>query len=107
VHELGRDQPKTTKELLDITTRHALVEEVVRAIFVQGNGKAAPNGGRGVSLKAAGMGTKRSTKGNRRGPKHRSQRVTVAMSGDEGDNNKEVDDSDEELIAAAERDFKH
>jgi hypothetical protein len=31
----------------------------------------------------------------------------VTTSGDEGDNNKEPDDSDEEHIAAAEREFKH
>jgi hypothetical protein len=31
----------------------------------------------------------------------------VTTSCDEGDNDKDVGDSDEELIAAAERDFKH
>jgi hypothetical protein len=44
VHELGRDQPKTTKELLDITTRHASGEEAVRAVFIQGDGKAVHGG---------------------------------------------------------------
>jgi hypothetical protein len=34
VHVLIRDQPKTTKELLDIATRHASVEEAVGAAFV-------------------------------------------------------------------------
>jgi hypothetical protein len=34
VHELGQDQPKTTKKLLNIATRHASGEEVVGAIFV-------------------------------------------------------------------------
>jgi hypothetical protein len=29
VHELGRDQPKTTKEMLDIATRRAFGEEAV------------------------------------------------------------------------------
>jgi hypothetical protein len=38
VHELDHDQQKTTKELLDIATRHASGEEAVRAIFVQANG---------------------------------------------------------------------
>jgi hypothetical protein len=42
VHELSRDQPKTTKELLDTTTWHASGEEAVRAIFVQGDGKMVP-----------------------------------------------------------------
>jgi hypothetical protein len=37
VHELGREWPKTTKELLDIATRHASVEEAVGAAFVLGN----------------------------------------------------------------------
>jgi hypothetical protein len=46
VHELGRDQPKTTKELLDIATRHASGEEAVGAVFVQSTGKVAPGGGR-------------------------------------------------------------
>jgi hypothetical protein len=34
VHELDRDQPKTMKEFLDITTRNASGEEVVDAIFI-------------------------------------------------------------------------
>jgi hypothetical protein len=29
VHELNREQPKTTKELLDIATQHAYSEEAV------------------------------------------------------------------------------
>jgi hypothetical protein len=33
-HELDRDQPKTTKELLHITTRHASGEEAVGAVFI-------------------------------------------------------------------------
>jgi hypothetical protein len=41
VHGLGRDQPKTTKELLNITTRHASDEEALRAVFIQGDRKAA------------------------------------------------------------------
>jgi hypothetical protein len=48
VHVLRRDQPKTMKELLDITTRHASGKEAVGAIFIQGNEKAAPNGSRGA-----------------------------------------------------------
>jgi hypothetical protein len=34
VHELSCEQSQTTKELLDIATRHASGEEVVEAIFV-------------------------------------------------------------------------
>jgi hypothetical protein len=37
VHELGRNQPNTTKDLLDISTQHAAGEEAVGAIFVLGN----------------------------------------------------------------------
>jgi hypothetical protein len=37
-------------ELLDIVTRHASSEEVVRTIFVQSSRKAAPSGGRGHFL---------------------------------------------------------
>jgi hypothetical protein len=40
VHELGREQPKTTKELIDIATRHTSSEEAVGAAFVLGNTKA-------------------------------------------------------------------
>jgi hypothetical protein len=34
VHELNRDQPKTTTELLDIVTWHASKEEAVAVIFI-------------------------------------------------------------------------
>jgi hypothetical protein len=34
VHELGRNQPKTMKELLDFATRHASGEVAVGAFFV-------------------------------------------------------------------------
>jgi hypothetical protein len=44
VHELGREQPKTIKELLDIATQHASSEEVVEAIFIQGDLKVVPGG---------------------------------------------------------------
>jgi hypothetical protein len=69
VHELGYDQPKTTKELLNITTRHAFGKVVVGAIFVPGDGSSVPSSSRGVPLKAAGKGTKRSVKGNKWWPK--------------------------------------
>jgi hypothetical protein len=81
--------------------------EAVGAIFVLGNGKVAPSSSRGAPLKAAGKGAKKSAKGNKRGPKRRPQRVAVTTSCNEGNNDKEVDDSDDELIATAEHDFKH
>jgi hypothetical protein len=34
VHELGGEQPKTTTELLNITTRHASDEEAVGVVFI-------------------------------------------------------------------------
>jgi hypothetical protein len=51
-------------------------------------------------------GAKRGTKSDKRLPKWRPQRVTVATSYDKSDNDKDVGDSDEELVATAERDFK-
>jgi hypothetical protein len=81
VHELGLEQPKTTKELLDIATRQASGEEAVEGVFVQSSG------------------TKRGIKSNRRGPRWWPHRVTVATSCDEGIN-------DKELMATAEHDIK-
>jgi hypothetical protein len=49
VHELSRDQPKTTKELLHMSTLHATIEEAVGAVFIQGNGKTVPGCSRGVT----------------------------------------------------------
>jgi hypothetical protein len=40
VHKLGCKRPRTTKELLDITTSHASGEEAVGAIFNHAHGKA-------------------------------------------------------------------
>jgi hypothetical protein len=73
VHELGRNQPNSTKELLNIATRHASGEEVVRPIFIQDNGKVALGGGCGVPLKTVSKGAKRSTKGDKRASKWRLQ----------------------------------
>ena len=39
VHKLGRKGPRTTKELLDIATSHALGEEAVEAIFDHSDSK--------------------------------------------------------------------
>ena len=40
VHKLGRKSPRTTKELLNIVTSHALGEKAVRVIFDRPKGKA-------------------------------------------------------------------
>jgi hypothetical protein len=50
VHKLGHDEVETTKELLDITTRHTPSEEAVGAIFVLGDGKMVPCSSRGALL---------------------------------------------------------
>jgi hypothetical protein len=49
------------------TTRHASSEEAVRVIFFQGEGKVDPISSQGTLPKAISKGTKRSTKGNKRG----------------------------------------
>jgi hypothetical protein len=63
-------------------------------------------GTRGALPKAARKGIKRSAKGNKRGPKRCPQRIAITISYDEGDNDKEAEDSNEEQVVAAERDFK-
>jgi hypothetical protein len=106
VHELSCDQPKTTKELLDIASKHAYSEEAVGAVSMQSSEKATPSGRQGTPAKASDKGAKIGARSDKRGPMWRPQQVTVATSGDGGDNDKDVDDSDEELIAAAEHDLK-
>jgi hypothetical protein len=69
VHELSHKELKTTKELLDITTRHTSSEEVVRAIFIQSGGRAASGGGWGASTTVNDKGTKRGIKSDKRGPR--------------------------------------
>jgi hypothetical protein len=98
VHELGREQPKTIKELLDIATKHTFGEEVVRVVFVQGDGKAAPSGSRGTSAAATNKGMKRDIKSNKRWPRRQPQRVAVTASWDEEMNGKDAGYSDEELV---------
>jgi hypothetical protein len=94
------------KELLDITTRHVSTEEAIGAIFIQSCGKVTPSGGRGAPPKASNKGTKRRARSDNRGPKRWPQQVTVTTSCDEGDNDKDVGDSDEELIATTESEVK-
>jgi hypothetical protein len=93
----------TTKEFLDIATKHASSEEAVRAVIVQSNAKAAPSDGRGAPTKATNKGARRGARSNKWGPKWRPQQVVVTTSCDEGDNDKDDGDSDEELVAATER----
>jgi hypothetical protein len=69
LHELGHDQTKTMKELLNITTRHASREEVVRAIFMQSSSKEAPSGDQGMPTKAVDKGAKWGARSDKRGLK--------------------------------------
>jgi hypothetical protein len=92
--------------MLNITTQHASGEEAVRAVFIQGDRKVVPGDSRGAPPKATGNDTKRSAKGSKRGPKWYPQWVTDTTSYDEGDNDKEADDSNKEHGTAIERDFK-
>jgi hypothetical protein len=107
LHELGREQLKTTKELLDITTRHASGEEAVGSVFKQSSGKAATGSSWGASTVATNKGTKRGIKSNKRGPRRWPQQVTVTASCGEDNIGKDASDSDKELVAVTEGDFKH
>jgi hypothetical protein len=104
VHELGHDQPNTTKQLHDISCRHASGQEVVRAVFVLGDRKMVPDSGRAAPSKATCKGTKKGTKGSKKGQKRLPRRVAVTT-GDNNDN-KEMDDSTEEYVVTTKRDFK-
>jgi hypothetical protein len=67
VHELDLDQPNATKELLNIAIWHASSEEAVEVVFVLGNGKTVPGGGRAASSKATGKGAKKGVRGGKKG----------------------------------------
>jgi hypothetical protein len=85
VHELCREQLKTSKELLDIATQHASLKtstellniatqhasgvEAIGAAFVLGNAKASMSGGRAAPSKATVKGTRKGAKGGKKGQK--------------------------------------
>jgi hypothetical protein len=104
VHELGREQPKTTRELLDIMTRHASNEETVGATFILGNVEVAADGGRTAPTKATVKGAWKSTKGSEKRQKQGPRRIAIVAGKGRGD--KGVGDFDEECIAIAKRGFK-
>jgi hypothetical protein len=104
VHELGHEQPKTTKELVDIATRHTSGEKVVGAAFVLGNAEAAANGDWAVPTKATIKGARKGAKGGKKGKKRWPHRIAIVAGKGVGD--QEADDSSEEGVVAAERDFK-
>jgi len=64
VHKLGFKGPRTTKELLDIATSHALGEEVVGAIFDRLEGKVRRD--EGVGEGTSNRSTKRKNKKQQR-----------------------------------------
>jgi hypothetical protein len=67
VLELGREYPKTTKEVLDIATRHASNEEAVGAPFILGNVKEDASGCRVAPSKATIKGTRKDTNDDKKG----------------------------------------
>jgi hypothetical protein len=72
VHELDRNQPNTTRELLDIATRHASGIEASGAAFILGNGKMAADGSQATPSKATIKSTKKGAKGGMMGRKEAS-----------------------------------
>jgi hypothetical protein len=69
VLELGHEQLKTTKELLNITTRHASGKEAVGAAFVLANVATTAHGGQATPTKDTNKGTRRGAKGGNKGQK--------------------------------------
>jgi hypothetical protein len=104
VDELNREQPKTTKELLDIGTRHTSSDEAVGTAFVLGNAEAATNGGRATTTKATIMGARKGNNGGRKGKNWQLRRVTIVAGN--GGSDEETDVSSEVCVAATEHDFK-
>jgi hypothetical protein len=67
VHEIGCDQPKETKELLHIATRHASGKEAVEAAFVLGNTKATAGGSWAPPSKATVKSDRKGANGGKKG----------------------------------------
>jgi hypothetical protein len=104
VHELSHEQPKTTKELLNIATQQTSGKEVVGAAFILSNVEATANGGRAVPTKATAMGTRKGAKGGKKGQKRQCHHIAIVASN--GVDNEEVGDSEEECVVAAQHYFK-
>jgi hypothetical protein len=100
VNELGRDQPKTMKELLNNATR-----AMGKQALVMVEGRHSERLAR--ALRGEPMVTIGAPKMMGGGAKRQPQQVTVTTSYNEGDDDKEASDSNEEHIAVAECDFKH
>jgi hypothetical protein len=104
VQELCFKQPKTIKELLNITTSHASSEEVVGAAFILANARTAASDGRATLAKATIKSTRKGAKGGKKGQKHRPHCIAIMASN--GNGGEEADSSDKEFVAAVERGFK-
>jgi hypothetical protein len=75
IHELGREQLKTTMELLDITTRHASGKEAVGAAFILGNAGTASSSDRAAPNKATIKRARKGAKDGKKGRKCRPRRI--------------------------------
>jgi hypothetical protein len=69
VNELGNEQSKTIKKLLNIATQPAYYKEAVRAAFILGNMGAAANGGRATLTKTTIKAARKGIKGGKKGQK--------------------------------------
>jgi hypothetical protein len=104
VHALDREEPKTTKELLNIATWHTSSKEVVGPAFLLGNADITTNGGRAAPTKTTIKRARKGTKGSKKGLKQWPYHVTI-VTGYNGDD-EEADDSSKEGIAATEHDSR-
>jgi hypothetical protein len=104
VHELSHELPKTTKDLLNIATRHSSGDEAVGAAFTLVSAGMAAGGGWATPTSTIVRSTKKGAKGEKKGKKHRPCRLaTMASNGDAGE---EFRNSDKEFVAPAECHFK-
>jgi hypothetical protein len=104
VHELGREQIKTTKALVNIAPRHTSGEEAVGATFTSVEAGMAVIDSQTTSPKIAARGTRKGSEGRKKGQECYPRHLTARVSN--GSVREEIEDSDEEFIAMAERDFK-
>jgi hypothetical protein len=100
VHELDHEQPKTTKDLLNIATQHTSIEGALGVVFILGSAAVAAEGGRTAPTKGA----RKGAKGGKKGQKWWPHRVTIVAGNSGGD--EEVSDSNEEYVVAVEHNFQ-
>jgi hypothetical protein len=98
VHEIGREPPKTTKELLEITTRHTSSEEAVGAAFI------LANAGTAMPTKATVKSTRKGAKGGKKGQKCQPHDIAITTSN--GNSGEEAYSSGVGFVVAVEHDFK-